>query len=56
MQLPTANDKQNAAYFTSKLYKDKYTAKKSRAANKKRYKDKKYTKKQSFYSNDSIII
>jgi CRISPR/Cas system endoribonuclease Cas6 (RAMP superfamily) len=56
MQLLTTNNKQNAAHFTSGLYKDKYIAKKSKAANEKRYKDKKYTEKQSFYNNDNIII
>ena len=56
IQLLTADNKQNAAYFTSRLYKDKYTAKKSKVANKKRYKDKKYTEKQNFYNNNSIII
>ena len=45
MQPLTADNKQNAAYFTSKLYKDKYTAEKSKAANKKRYKDKKRAEK-----------
>ena len=52
----TANNKQNTAYFISELYKDKYTAKKSKAANKRRYKDKEYAKKQSFYNDDSMII
>ena len=56
MQLPTADDEQNIAYFTSKLYKDKYAAKKSKAANERRYKDKEYVKEQSFYNNNSIII
>ena len=56
IQLPTANNKQNAAYFTSKLYKNKRAAKKSKATNKRRRKDKKYTKEQSFYNNNSIII
>ena len=45
MQLLTANNEQNTAYFTSKLYKDKRTAKKSKAANKKRCKGKKHIKK-----------
>jgi len=40
IQLLTANNKQNAAYFTSKLYKDKYAVKKPKATNKKRYKGK----------------
>ena len=44
MQPPTANDKQNAAHFTNKLHKDKHAAKKSKAANKKRHKDKKHVK------------
>ena len=52
----TADDKQNAAYFINKLYKDKCVAEKSRAINKKKRKDKKYIKKQSFYNNNSIII
>ena len=52
----TANNKQNAVYFTSELYKDKYVAKKSKATNKRKYKDKKYTEEQSFYNNNSIII
>ena len=56
MQLLTADNEQNAVYFTSRLYKDKYTAKKSRAVNKKKRKDKKRVEKQSFYSNNSIII
>ena len=56
IQLLTADNKQNAAYFTSELYKDKYTAKKSKAANKRRCKDKEYIKEQSFYNNNSIII
>ena len=43
MQLPTADNKQNAAYFTNKLYKDKHAAKQSKAANKKRYKGREYT-------------
>ena len=56
MQLLTANNKQNAAYFTSKLYKNKCAAKKSKATNKKRYKGKEYTKEQSFYNDNNIII
>ena len=56
MQPPTADDEQNAAYFTSGLYKDKHAAKKSRAVNKKRRKNKKHIKEQSFYNNNSIII
>ena len=56
MQPLTANNKQNAAYFISELYKDKYAAKKSKAANERRHKDKEYVKEQSFYNNNSIII
>ena len=56
MQPPTANNKQNAVYFTNKLHKNKRTAKKSKATNKRRYKNKEYIKKQSFYNNNSIII
>ena len=56
MQPPTANNEQNAVYFTSKLYKDKRAAKKSKAINKRRYKDKKRAEEQSFYNNNSIII
>ena len=56
MQPLTADNKQNAVYFTSRLYKDKHTVKKSRVANKKRHKDKEYIKEQSFYSNNNIII
>ena len=52
----TANNEQNAAYFTSKLYKNKCAAKKSKAANKRRRKDKKRAEEQSFYNNNSIII
>ena len=52
----TANNKQNTVYFTSKLYKDKYTAEKFKAANKKRYKDKEHAEKQSFYNNNSMVI
>ena len=55
MQPPTANDKQNTAYFISELYKDKCAAEKFKAAN-KRYKDKECIKEQSFYNNNSIII
>ena len=44
MQPPTADNKQNAAYFISELHKDKRAAEKSKAANKKRHKDKKRTK------------
>ena len=56
IQLPTADDKQNAAYFINRLYKNKYAAEKSKTANKRRYKNKKHAKKQSFYNNNSIII
>ena len=56
MQLPTANNKQNANYFINKLYKDKRAAEKSKATNKRRYKDKKHAEEQSFYNNNSIII
>ena len=56
IQLLTADDKQNTTYFTSKLHKNKHTAEKSKTTNKKRYKDKEYTEKQSFYNNNSIII
>ena len=45
MQLPTADNKQNSAYFISKLYKDKCAAKKFKATKKRRYKDKECTKK-----------
>ena len=45
MQLLTADDEQNAVYFTSELYKDNHMAKKSKAVNKKRYKGKEYVKK-----------
>ena len=45
IQLLTADDEQNAVYFISELYKDKYVAKKSKATNKRRYKDKEYIKK-----------
>ena len=44
IQLPTANNKQNAAYFISKLHKDKCAAEKSKATNKRRYKDKEHVK------------
>ena len=56
IQLLTANNEQNAAYFTSKLYKDKRAAEKSKAANKRRRKDKERVDKQSFYNDNSIII
>ena len=56
IQLLTANNEQNAAYFTSKLYKDKYIVKKSKAINKKRYKGKERVEEQSFYNNNCIII
>jgi hypothetical protein len=56
MQLLTTNNKQNAIYFTNKLYKNKHAAEKSKTANKKRYKNKKHTEKQNFYNNNSIII
>ena len=56
IQLLTTDNKQNAAYFINKLYKDKRTAKKSKAANKKRYKDKECVEKQSFYNNNSIVF
>ena len=56
IQPPTANNKQNAAYFTSKLYKNKRAAKKSKAANKKRCKGKECVEEQSFYNNNNIII
>ena len=52
----TTNNKQNAAYFISKFYKNKRAAEKSKTANKKRYKDKEHAEKQSFYNNNSIII
>ena len=45
IQLLTTNNKQNAAYFISKLYKNKHAAKKSKTTNKKRYKDKKHAEK-----------
>ena len=41
----TADNEQNTAYFTSKLYKDKHAAKKSKTINKRRRKDKEYIKK-----------
>ena len=56
IQLLTTNNKQNAIYFINKLYKNKYTAKKSKAINKKKYKNKEHTEKQSFYNNNNIII
>ena len=56
IQLLTANNEQNAAYFTSKLYKDKYAVKKPKAANKKRHKGKERVEEQSFYNNNNIII
>ena len=56
IQLLNANDEQNTAYFTSELHKDKYIAEKSKDTNKRRYKNKEYIKKQSFYNNNSIII
>ena len=56
IQLPTANDKQNAVYFISELYKDKHAAKKSKTTNKRRCKDKERAEKQSFYNDNSIII
>ena len=56
MQLLTANNKQNVIYFISKLYKNKHMAKKFKAVNKKKYKNKKRIKKQSFYNNNNIII
>ena len=45
IQLLTTNNKQNAAYFTSEFYKNKRAAKKFKAINKKRYKNKKHAKK-----------
>ena len=45
IQLLTADNEQNVIYFISKLYKDKRAAKKSKAINKRRYKDKKYAEK-----------
>ena len=56
IQLLTANNKQNITYFINKLYKNKRAAKKSKTANKKRYKDKKHAKKQNFYNNNNNII
>ena len=56
IQLLTTNNKQNATYFTSKLYKDKYMVEKSKATNKKRRKGKERAEEQSFYNNDHIII
>ena len=45
IQLLIADDEQNAIYFINKLYKDKRAAKKSKAINKKRYKNKERTEK-----------
>ena len=45
MQPPTADNKQNAAYFINKLYKDKRAAEKSKTANKRRRKDKERAEK-----------
>ena len=56
MQPPTADDEQNAAYFTSELHKDKRAAEKSKAANEKRRKDKERAEEQSFYDDDSMVI
>ena len=56
IQLLTADNKQNATYFTSKLYKDKRVVKRSKATNKKRYYSKERVEEQSFYNNNSIII
>ena len=56
IQLLTADNEQNVIYFISKLYKDKYAAKKFKTTNKRRYKNKKHVEKQSFYNNNSIII
>ena len=44
MQPLTTNNKQNAVYFISKLYKDKRAAKKSKTTNKKRRKNKERVK------------
>ena len=44
IQLLTADDEQNATYFTSELYKDNRVAKKSKTVNEKRYKGKKCVK------------
>ncbi len=40
----TADNKQNAIYFTSELYKNNYAAEKSKTTNKKRHKGKEYIK------------
>ena len=56
IQLLTANDEQNVIYFISKLYKNKRMVKKSKTANKKRYKGKEYAEEHSFYNNNCIII
>ena len=56
IQLLTANNKQNAVYFTSKLYKNKHVAEKSKAINKKKCKGKERIKEQSFYNNNYLII
>ena len=56
IQLLTADNEQNAAYFTSKLYKNKRVAEKSKIANKKRCKGKERVKEQSFYNDNCIII
>ena len=56
MQPPTADNEQNAVYFTSELHKDKHVAEKSKAANKKRRKGKERAEEQSFYNDDGIII
>ena len=56
IQLLTADNEQNAAYFINKLHKNKRAAEKSKVTNKRKYKDKKRVKKQSFYNNNSIII
>ena len=45
MQLLTADNKQNAVYFISEFYKDKRAAKKFKAANKRRHRDKEYAEK-----------
>jgi hypothetical protein len=56
IQLLTINNKQNTTHFINRLYKNKHMAKKSRTANKKRYKNKECTEEQSFYNNNNIII
>ena len=56
MQPLTANDEQNATYFTSEFHKDNCVAKKSKAINKKRYKGKERAKEQSFYDDNSMIF